>query len=47
MGLPTGLEFRTKGQLAIDLCAEVYADGLRFDRTEFGRSAYLPGRQRP
>ena len=31
MGLPPDLEFRTKGQLAIDLCAEVYADGLRFD----------------
>ena len=31
MGLPPDLEFRTKGQLAIDLCAEVHADGLRFD----------------
>ena len=31
MGLPPDLEFRTKGQLAIDICAEVYADGLRFD----------------
>lgn len=30
-GLPPGLEFRTKGQLAIDICAEVYADGVRFD----------------
>src|SRR5467141_3800462 len=28
MGLPPDLEFRTKGQLATDLCAEVYADGL-------------------
>jgi len=31
MGLPPGLEFRTKGQLAIDICAEAYADGLAFD----------------
>jgi len=31
MGLPPGLEFRTKGQLAIDICAEAYADGLEFD----------------
>src|SRR5947208_11453899 len=31
MGLPPGLEFRTKGQLAIDICAEAYADGLVFD----------------
>lgn len=31
MGLPPGLEFRTKGQLAIDICADAYADGLRFD----------------
>jgi hypothetical protein len=31
MGLPTDLEFRTKGQLAIDICAEAYADGLAFD----------------
>jgi len=30
-GLPPGLAFRTKGQLAIDLCAEAYADGLAFD----------------
>ena len=31
MGLPTDLEFRTKGQLAIDICVEAYADGLAFD----------------
>ncbi|MBO3753235.1 IS701 family transposase [Streptosporangiaceae bacterium NEAU-GS5] len=31
MGLPLDLEFRTKGRLAIDLCADAYADGLAFD----------------
>jgi SRSO17 transposase len=31
MGLPPGLRFRTKGQLAIDVCADAYADGLAFD----------------
>ena len=31
MGLRPDLEFRTKGQLAIDICAEAYADGIRFD----------------
>jgi SRSO17 transposase len=31
MGLPPGLVFRTKGQLAIDLCAEALADGTGFD----------------
>jgi len=31
MGLPPELEFRTKGQLAIDICTEAYADGLVFD----------------
>jgi len=30
-GLPLDLRFRTKGQLAIDICAEVRADGTRFD----------------
>jgi SRSO17 transposase len=30
-GLPPGLRFRTKGQLAIDVCADAYGDGLRFD----------------
>jgi hypothetical protein len=29
--LPLDLGFRTKGQLAIDICAEAYADGIRFD----------------
>ena len=31
MGLPLDLEFRTKGQLAMDICADCRADGLRFD----------------
>jgi hypothetical protein len=31
MGLPLDLAFRTKGQLAIDICADAFADGLRFD----------------
>jgi SRSO17 transposase len=31
MGLPAGLVFRTKGQLAIDICTEAYDDGLVFD----------------
>jgi SRSO17 transposase len=31
MGLPPGLEFRTKGQLAIDIAAEALADGIAFD----------------
>jgi len=31
MGLPPDLEFRTKGQLAIDIAAEVLADGIAFD----------------
>jgi len=26
-----GLEFRTKGQLAIDICTEAFADGIRPD----------------
>ena len=30
-GLPPDLEFRTKGQLAIDIAAEALADGVRFD----------------
>ncbi|WBB99334.1 transposase [Solwaraspora sp. WMMA2080] len=30
-GLTPGLEFRTKGQLAIDLCTHAYADELTFD----------------
>jgi SRSO17 transposase len=30
-GLPPGLRFRTKGQLAIDICADAYADGVGFD----------------
>jgi SRSO17 transposase len=31
MGLPAGLAFRTKGQLAIDLSTDVAADGIRPD----------------
>jgi hypothetical protein len=31
MGLPPDLEFRTKGQLAIGICADAYADGIGFD----------------
>ena len=30
-GLPVDLRFRTKGQLAIDICADAYADGVSFD----------------
>ncbi len=30
-GLPPGLRFRTKGQLAAGICAEAYADGAAFD----------------
>jgi SRSO17 transposase len=30
-GLPLDLRFRTKGQLAIDICAEARADGVAFD----------------
>ena len=33
MGLPPDLVFRTKGQLATGICADAYADGLRFDFT--------------
>jgi SRSO17 transposase len=31
MGLPLELEFRTKGELAIDIMADAYADGVSFD----------------
>jgi SRSO17 transposase len=31
MGIPADLQFRTKGQLAIDVCTDAYADGVRFD----------------
>jgi hypothetical protein len=31
MGLPLDLEFRTKGQLAIDLAGRALADGITFD----------------
>jgi SRSO17 transposase len=30
-GLPPDLRFRTKGQLAVDICIEARADGARFD----------------
>jgi SRSO17 transposase len=31
MGLPLDLQFRTKGQLAIEICKDAHADGLKFD----------------
>jgi SRSO17 transposase len=31
MGLPDDLVFRTKGQLAIDICTEAFADGVALD----------------
>jgi SRSO17 transposase len=31
MRLPADLEFRTKGQIAIDICIDAYTDGVRFD----------------
>ena len=31
VGLPPGLEFRTKGELAIGVCAEAFGDGVRLD----------------
>ena len=31
MGLPVDLVFRTKGQLAIDICTDTFAGGVRFD----------------
>ena len=31
MGIPAGLAFRTKGQLAIDIWTDAYADGVSFD----------------
>lgn len=31
MGIPPELVFRTKGQLAIDLCTDAFADGVSFD----------------
>ena len=31
MGIAAGLAFRTKGQLAIDICTDAYADGVAFD----------------
>jgi hypothetical protein len=31
MGIADGLAFRTKGQLAIDICTDAYADGIAFD----------------
>jgi SRSO17 transposase len=30
-GLPADLEFRTKGQLAMEICADAYADGISLD----------------
>ena len=31
MGIADGQVFRTKGQLAIDICTDAYADGVVFD----------------
>jgi SRSO17 transposase len=31
MGLPLDLAFRTKGELAIDICTEAFADGITLD----------------
>jgi SRSO17 transposase len=31
MGLPLDLVFRTKGQLAIDICTDAFTDGIAFD----------------
>lgn len=31
MGIPDALAFRSKGQLAIDICTDAYADGVTFD----------------
>ena len=31
MGLPPDLVFRTKGQLALDICTETFTDGIRLD----------------
>src|SRR5258708_37107618 len=31
MGLPADLVFRTKGQLAIDICTDTFTDGVGFD----------------
>jgi SRSO17 transposase len=31
LGIPAGLQFRTKGQLAIDIYTDAYADGVSFD----------------
>jgi hypothetical protein len=40
MGLPPDLEFRTKGQLAIDITAEALADGISFDIFFCGDEVY-------
>ena len=53
MGLPLDLGFRTKGQLAIDICADAYADGIRFDFAcgnrlrQLHAAARVPRGQRP
>ena len=53
-GLPPDLRFRTKGQLAADICADAYADGVTFDFILRGRGlrrqpgpAGVPGIPRP
>ena len=54
MGLPAGLAFATKGELAVQILADAYADGLVTRLRVRGRGvwqlsrpALLPGRARP
>jgi hypothetical protein len=55
MGLPGDLVFRTRGQLAIDLLTEVFADGIRLDFAcgdrrglwQLRPAARVPGSARP
>ena len=54
MGLPEGLVFRTKGQLAIDILAEAFADGVQLDFVcgdevygSLHPAARVPGSPRP
>ncbi|MEU8265259.1 hypothetical protein AB0C02_32220 [Micromonospora sp. NPDC048999] len=39
LGISAELPFRTKGQLAIDICTDAYADGIRF-AVVFGDEVY-------
>ena len=45
MGLPLDLEFRTKGQLAMDICAD--GPGLRFHLEVHGSAPGCAGSSRP